>query len=167
MPLDQNDELFVQVTTDDQVIGPVRRGLAHSDRNVIHRSIHIIVRNSERDYLVQKRSEYKDLYAGDWALGVGGHVSWGDSYEEAAYRELKEEIGAHGVLNYKYAELCQIPNEQEYNYTYEVVYDGPIKIDETEVAEIRWIPSDELAAFAKSHTFTPFDQLILQNILEE
>ena len=58
-----------------------------------HRSVHIwIVRPSERALLIQKRSADKDTWPGYWDASVGGHLSAGESYEDA-YREVEEELG--------------------------------------------------------------------------
>jgi len=58
-----------------------------------HRSIHIwIVRPTERALLIQRRAPDKDTWPGYWEASVGGHLSAGESYEDA-YREVEEELG--------------------------------------------------------------------------
>lgn len=59
-----------------------------------HRIIHIMVVNPENNKIyLQKRSENKSFLPGYYCSSAGGHVSSGEKYEEAAKRELYEEIG--------------------------------------------------------------------------
>ena len=55
--------------------------------------VHIwIVRRRERALLIQQRAPSKDTWPGYWDASVGGHLSAGESYEDA-YREIEEELG--------------------------------------------------------------------------
>jgi isopentenyldiphosphate isomerase len=85
-------ERFDIYTPDGTPIGIKDRVDVHRDGDW-HRSVHIwIVRPSERAVLIQKRSEDKDTWPGYWDASVGGHLSAGESYEDA-YREVEEELG--------------------------------------------------------------------------
>jgi mutator protein MutT len=53
----------------------------------------IIIQNSGGHIFVHKRSPGKRLFPSRYALGAGGHVEPGEAPEEAARRELKEELG--------------------------------------------------------------------------
>lgn len=44
-------------------------------------------------YLLLRRSAYRDFEAGEWEC-VTGRVEQGESYEQALYREVREETGA-------------------------------------------------------------------------
>ncbi len=58
-----------------------------------HRSVHIwIVRPTDKALLVQQRAPGKDTWPGYYDASVGGHLSAGESYEDA-YREVEEELG--------------------------------------------------------------------------
>ncbi|HRH93609.1 MAG TPA: NUDIX domain-containing protein, partial [Candidatus Peribacteria bacterium] len=77
---------------DDNVIGTTTRGQAHADPSLIHRSVAILVFRDGKVFL-QKRSPTKDRYANYWACSATGHVDSGETYDQAAVRELKEELG--------------------------------------------------------------------------
>ena len=91
-------EYFDIVDECDKVIGKASRDKCHKD-GLLHRGIYIIITNSKKEILLQKRSMKKDLYPGLWTTSVSGHVDCGESYEKAAHREMKEEIGTTGKLN--------------------------------------------------------------------
>lgn len=89
---DPQDELFDLVNENDEVMGTVKRKDAHRDPSLIHRAIGIMVFKDGQLYL-QKRSMTKDTYPGYWTLSATGHVDSGETYDQAAIRELKEELG--------------------------------------------------------------------------
>ena len=57
-----------------------------------HLVVHIWIKNSKGEYLIQKRSALKKPMAGEWAA-TGGAVIAGESSEQGARRELFEELG--------------------------------------------------------------------------
>jgi isopentenyl-diphosphate Delta-isomerase len=58
-----------------------------------HRTVHIWIINSQKQLLLQKRSQNKESYPGLWDISAAGHITAGDSSRNAAIRELKEELG--------------------------------------------------------------------------
>ena len=53
----------------------------------------VLVYNQENKIFLQRRSNAKQLFPGRWDLSATGHVQAGESREEAAIRELEEELG--------------------------------------------------------------------------
>lgn len=81
---------------------------------MIKREISVIILNDKNQILLQKRSENKRSYPNMLVLCTG-HVEENESFEEAAIRELKEELG----VNIKFDEL--------YGYIYVFINDGNFK----------------------------------------
>ena len=85
-------EYFIVVDENDRIIGKALRSECHSNPKLIHRGIYAIPVNSRGQILLQKRSMNKDTNPGRWEI-VGGHNKPGETYEKAAIREIKEELG--------------------------------------------------------------------------
>jgi len=83
-----------------------------------------------------------------WDYSASGHVDEGEGYLEAAYRELKEEVGVEGVELKEVTKYYQVETDERarkrFNTIYTAMYDGPITPDMDEVTEARWIMPDEL-----------------------
>lgn len=86
------DELFFVVDEHDQPLEPLPRKLVHG-HGVWHRVSHIWLQNDKGQLLCQQRSLEKELLPGFWECFFGGHSRPGESYEETAQRELREELG--------------------------------------------------------------------------
>ncbi|MBV9493132.1 MAG: NUDIX domain-containing protein [Acidobacteria bacterium] len=65
---------------------------AHRDGDW-HRAAHLWIVTPDRRVLLQRRSWKKENRPGLWDVSVAGHLSAGESAEEAAIREAQEEIG--------------------------------------------------------------------------
>jgi len=86
------DELFFVVDENDQPLNPLPRKFVHG-HGVWHRVAHLCIVNEQRWVLCHQRSLDVELSPGAWAMCLGGHNNPGESYEQAAIRELKEEVG--------------------------------------------------------------------------
>ena len=85
-------EILNIIDIDDQIIGQATREAIYANKH-IHRIVHVIVRDSSGKQLLQLRSAQSSYLPLHWSTAVGGHVHAGESYEEAAQREMQEEIG--------------------------------------------------------------------------
>ena len=78
--------------SEDKVIGNATRKEVY-DKKLTHRIVHVLLFSKENKIYLQRRSEKVSYLPGYYCTSAGGHVLSGESYEEAARRELKEEIG--------------------------------------------------------------------------
>ncbi len=92
----KREELLEVVDNNNQPIGIMPRSEIHKQK-LMHRSVLVLVYNKEKKLYLQQRSYRKDRYPGFWDLSATGHVLAGEAAEEAALRELKEELNI--VLN--------------------------------------------------------------------
>ena len=150
-------ELLTWVTDDDSgVLGPVARGEAHGNPDRVHRAAHILVLNGDGHMLLQKRSVRKDTQPGKWDTSVGGHVGFGQSYEEAARREGAEELGVEfAALEPLYASKIRNAIESENIFTYLALHAGPFRHSPEEIEALRFWTRSEIEAALGTGTFTP------------
>ena len=87
------DELFPLVDENGKVIGSATRTECHSGSMLLHPVVHLHVIDENGSFYLQKRSMNKKIQPGKWDTAVGGHVDYGESIEEALYRETCEELG--------------------------------------------------------------------------
>jgi isopentenyldiphosphate isomerase len=129
---DDPNEVFDLVDLQDRVIGRVRRGEAHGDPSLIHRSVQVLVFTSEHRLLLQRRSRSKDLFPGFLCASASGHVASGEDYLTTARREIIEELGISPRLAFAGKSLvCAVP-ETEMTAVYLARSDGPYHFHPTE-----------------------------------
>ncbi len=152
----KKNEIFDVVDENDRVIGQALRSRCHGDPSLIHRVAHVLVFNSRGQLLLQKRSMTKDVQPGRWDTSVGGHIDPGESYLEAARREMSEEIGVSGLsLTFLYSSKIRNDYESENVMTYLARYDGDIHFSPDEIDEVRFWSREEIYSTLGSGTFTP------------
>jgi len=99
-------ELFDIVDSQDTVIGTTDKKTAHAEGQ-LHRVAAVFVFNEAGELYVQQHPR-----DGKWDHSVGGHVSKGETYAEAAAREAEEELGITQPLK----ELATSLSGEEYSY---------------------------------------------------
>ena len=84
----------------------------------------------------------------------------GEGYEQAASREMCEELGICGVkMDYLYDYPLRNEVESENIRSFMVVYDGAVKFQPEEIDEVRYWGLDEVRSALGTGIFTPnFEQ---------
>jgi isopentenyldiphosphate isomerase len=149
------EELVEIVDDDDNVIAIVTRAEMRA-RRLQHRSVGIAVMSTDGGLLIHRRSDAKDIWPGWWDIAAGGVVAAGETYDEAARRELAEELGLVDAdieylgqsryIDDELATLCR---------GYRVIHDGPFTFADGEVAEARWVGLTELDSLRATLRFVP------------
>lgn len=111
------EEIFDVVDADDNVIGQAPRSEVHA-KKLLHRAVNIFVFNSKGQLLLQKRSATKDEFPLCYTSSASGHLNAGESYDEAAPRELEEELRLKSPLEY----LGKLPASPETAYEHSVLF---------------------------------------------
>ncbi len=157
-----DDELLDILDGLGRVVGCEPRSKCHGDPALAHRAVHVFVKNSRGEIFLQKRALSKLIQPGKWDTSVGGHLLPGESYEEAARRELLEELGARledaggpAGLTHLHDYVWQSPVETEHVRTYEIICDGPFRLHPDEIDEGRFWSEDELRRAAGTGVLTP------------
>ncbi len=138
------------VDEDDHVIGSKDITQAYIDNDIVRIS-RIFLVNNQGQVLLQKRSDSIERWPGVWDQSAAGHVDKDENYEEAAYREMREELGITGdvVLNkvdYYFAdeELDNNERSRRFNAIFVGTYSDELNPDPEEVSGTKWLTLDEL-----------------------
>ena len=145
---DDQGEMLDLVDENDRVVGTVRRGAVHGNPGLRHRAVHVFVRSRGGEIFLQKRAAGKLVAPGKWDTSVGGHLAAGQSYEEAARREMEEELGISGEampsLRHSHDYVWQNEVETEHIRTFIAEAEGPFELNSAEIEEGRFWAVEEL-----------------------
>ncbi|RMF87932.1 MAG: NUDIX domain-containing protein [Nitrospinota bacterium] len=161
------EEIFDVVDAHDQVIGQAPRSEVHA-RGLPHRAVHIFVLNSQEELLLQKRSATKDEFPLRYTSSASGHLRSGESYWEAARRELEEELGLQSSLEM----LGKFPASREMAMEHTVLFrtrtDAPPRFHPEEIAEGGFYPLSTIVQLLHQdpERFTPPFRLLFQWYLQ-
>lgn len=142
------------------VIGQATRQSVHDGSKLMHPVIHLHIINREGCLYIQKRSMKKDLLPGRWDTAVGGHVDYGETLEEALYREASEELGFRDFNPiFLKSYIWESAREKELVSVFATVGNFTLKPDNDEVTEGRYWNMSEIESNLARGLFTPnFEQ---------
>jgi 16S rRNA (adenine1518-N6/adenine1519-N6)-dimethyltransferase len=131
-PWAAQEEKFPVVDESDHVLRTASRPEVHGN-NLLHRAVHVLIFNSIGDVYLQKRSPYKDRHPLLWDSSAAGHVDAGEEYDEAARRELKEELGIDVPLERVVKLPASERTDYEFVWLYRGQHDGDLNLNRTEI----------------------------------
>lgn len=136
--------------------------------NLRHRAVFVAVLSSDGRLLVHRRSDTKDVWPGWWDVAVGGVVGAGEGDDDAAVRELAEEVGITGVMPEPLGGgRYEDESVRVVGRCYRVVHDGPYTFADGEVVEARLVARDELRQMMSHLDFLPDSVALLTPLLPE
>jgi len=141
------NEVFDVVNERDEVIGQEMRSEVHR-LGLKHRTVHIILTNSRSEVFLQQRSLDKDRCPGTWDSSASGHLDAGEDYDEAAVRELREELGfesARPLTRVFRMDACE-ETDQEFVWVYRGEAEGPFSLHPDEIQGGGWFSVLEVEA---------------------
>lgn len=144
MPQDNQQELFDVCDADDRVVGQATRGEVHA-RKLVHRAVHIWVFNSRGEFLIHRRSAQKDEAPLCYTSSASGHLAAGEDYQASAERELAEELGLTGELQYVTKLAASPETAYEHTVLYRVTTDAVPTPDPDEIESIEYISPAEVS----------------------
>jgi isopentenyl-diphosphate Delta-isomerase len=156
------NELLPVVNENDEVVGTSPRGVIHA-QGLLHRAVHILVFRSDGSVYLQQRSLIKDCSPGKWDSSCSGHVDPGESYQDSAHRELKEELGLD-------VEACLRPigklpatpaTGMEFTQIYSMESDKEPVPNPSEIMDGMWIQPEALDAWIREKS-EPFALCFLE-----
>lgn len=150
-----SEERVAWVDERDEVKCAVPRSAIRAG-NLLHRAVYVLVWDLQQRIFVHQRSFNKDLYPGLWDLCITGVPRVVESYEDAARRELREEIG---IADARLVELFAIRFQDSHTNVIGRVYFcltslSPV-VQESEIVEGHFVKRDALPAWFAAREFCP------------
>jgi 8-oxo-dGTP pyrophosphatase MutT (NUDIX family) len=158
-------ELVEHVDEHDRVLGVVERDEAVRE-NWPHRIAATICRDREGRILVLRRAETLSRFPGYYDVLVGGAVDVGESYEEAAARELTEELGVREPVRFLFKFLCRDGISPIWLGVHEAVVPEALVPDPGEIGWQDWLTVAELHEIVDQWRFVPGGREALRRYLE-
>lgn len=148
------DELVERVDAQDRVLGVVSRSEAVRE-GWLHRVGVVVCRDRRGRFLVHRRAEHLSRFPGHYEFGVGGAAGVGESYEQAAAREVGEELGARVTVCLRFKFLNRGGLSPYWLGVCDAVLPEIVAPDPEEVAWHGWLTRSELRRTLRQWTFTP------------
>jgi isopentenyldiphosphate isomerase len=164
------DETLDLVDEEDAVVGTatLRDCL---EKGLLHRAVDVLVLRTNGKVLLQQRSK-RDLWQpGLWTLSSTGHVRSGESYKEAAARELGEELGLRSPLRW-ITKLLLPPmttrglTEREWVSLFVSETDLTATIDPVELESVEDVSLSHLRRILLGQRLTPDSKIVLRAFLK-
>lgn len=162
------EEKVVLVTEKDEVLGLMEKMQAH-ENGILHRAFSVFLYNSKGEMLLQKRAAEKYHSPNQWTNACCSHPRMEETYEQAAKRRIKEELGIDCELEEKFwfiykADVGQNLWEHELDHVFVGNYEGEFNLNKEEVAEVRYISLENLNIELENNPekFTEWFKIILE-----
>lgn len=111
------------------------------DLKLSHFEVIVFVLNDKKQVLLQKRSSNKKYFPNKWAL-LSGLVISGEKIDDAAIRELNEELGIKVAKDKLY--ILDNSSLTKFYYTICNKNEDEFMIQKSELSEVKWFDIDEV-----------------------
>lgn len=153
---EEQEEWLPVVDEKGKVIGKAPRRKCHSKSKLLHPVVHIHIVDTDGNIFLQQRGHKKKLLPGKWDTAVGGHVTHGETVEQALRREAQEELGINKLtVRFLGSYIWETQREKELVYSFTChIYDR-ISVNTAEVETGRFWHKEEIEDPANESVFTP------------
>jgi len=158
--------MMIDVVDDqDRPIGQIHRSEVF-DQNASFRVAHVWIFNRSGALLVQRLAAERDRHPLQWGSSVASYVPAGQSYKDAAKDRLAAELGIEDLSLSQLAKAVMVDNGcRKFISVFAATYDGPLRIDQSHISEVRFVDIHDLISMATSRSFTPTFVHIFREIL--
>ncbi|GIX45382.1 MAG: hypothetical protein KatS3mg130_1790 [Candidatus Sumerlaea sp.] len=144
------EELLAVVDEHDREVGAATRAEVHRC-GLLHRAVHVLVFRPNGYLIIQQRSPQKDTYPLHWEC-VGGHLAPGERYDEAAAREVEEELGIRVSAFLRIGKLPACHDTgHEFIEIYRATSDSPLAPNPSEIVAVDELPLSDLVEEVENH----------------
>ena len=132
-----------------------------------HLVVHIWIVSPDGKVLIQRRAEDKKLMPGEWAATGGAAIAGEDSFC-AASRELFEELGIKSDRQ-SLKLIRRIKRRNSFLDIWQIKTDVPdneLKLQESEVAEAKWVSVDTLKKMIEENKYHNYGKEYFSTVFE-
>lgn len=148
------DELVDVVDDAGATVAVASRRVMRAER-LPHRCCYVLVFDRHGNLLVHLRTPIKDVYPSHWDVCVGGVVAAGETFDQAALREVREEIGVDAPLDALFPFRFSDEATVVHGLVYRARHDGPFRWQPEEVVRGEFLSLDAVADRARRDPFCP------------
>ena len=168
------EEQVVLVDEQGNELGLMGKTEAHQ-KGILHKAISVIIFNSKGQMLLQQRAFTKYHWAGIWSNTCCSHPRQGETFEQAAKRRLKEELGIETELNKQFYFIYKAKDEKsgltehEYDWVFTGKFDESFEYNTHEINAIKWLTKNELDTDMKLNPdkYSFWFPIILENMRKQ
>ncbi len=146
-----DSEPLILVDECDREVGHLSKAQCHAGRGILHRAFSLLIFNLAGELLLQQRAAGKRLWPLYWSNSCCSHPRRNETLESAIHRRLHEELGIRCPLRYLFkfqyqAQFGSAGAEHELCSVYVGRYEGPLRVNRSEIARWRWVAPEALQA---------------------
>lgn len=134
--------------------------------NTFHIVIHICIFNTQNQMLIQQRQPFKEGWANLWDITVGGSAHQGETSQEAAKRELFEELGFLNDFS-NVRPRFTINFDSGFDDFYVIHHDielNRLNLQYEEVKAVKWASKEEILHMINDNSFIPYHKSLIDMI---
>ncbi|MBU0612425.1 NUDIX domain-containing protein [Patescibacteria group bacterium] len=136
---------YLDVVNDkDKVVGEVSRKELYK-KLLTHRIVHVLIFNEKGELALQMRSDKMSYCPQHWPTSAGGHVQKGESYSQAARRELMEECGIDTEIEFMFKDkYIHKDSITKFLSIFKTLYDRSLSMKNEEVEKQEFFSISEI-----------------------
>lgn len=133
-----------------------------------HLIVHVCIFNAKGEMLIQQRQSFKQGWSNLWDITCGGSAVAGDTSQQAASRELFEELG----IRYNFERIrpqFTINFERGFDDYYLIEYQvelNELTLQTEEVQAVKWASKEEIIKLIELKKFIPYYEGIIAFLFE-
>jgi NADH pyrophosphatase NudC (nudix superfamily) len=116
-------------------------------------AVSVLIEKEGKKILITRRSSMREHAPNEWEVGITGRVDQGETFEETAHREVKEEIGIKIsiIMPFDTFHFYRGKGKEEHlGVCYLAKYiSGKITLDTIEQSEFKWVSPKESLMYIK------------------